>query len=231
MGVSDNIIFTIATWAIPLILAIVFHEVAHGYVARRFGDPTAARLGRLTLNPFKHVDPFGTVILPMMLAVMKAPIFGWARPVPVDPRNLRHPRRDMMVVAAAGPLTNFVLALIGAVLLGIAFLAFRGTEPSLPARFVVMNLVNFLSINVFLGMFNLLPIPPFDGSKVVQGFLPEGAAQLFDQLERYGLIIFAVIILLLPKLLGFDLIERVVMPPFGWAMEQLLGIVKAIAGN
>ena len=227
---NQGTLFTIATWVIPLMFAIVFHEVAHGYVARLFGDQTAARLGRLTLNPLKHVDPVGTIILPMILAVMKAPVFGWAKPVPVDPRNLNHPRRDMMVVAAAGPLTNFVLAIIGAALLGVAILAFRGGEPTLVSQFIKMNLFNFLAVNVFLGLFNLLPIPPFDGSKVVAGLLPESAARVFDQLERYGLIIFAVLILLVPKLLGFDIIARFVMPPFAWAMELLMGIAKAIAG-
>ena len=114
---NQNIIFQIAVWLVPLVIAIVFHEVAHGLVARRLGDPTAQQLGRLSFNPIRHVDPFGTVILPLILAISHAPVFGWAKPVPVDYRRLRHPRRDMVLVALAGPGMNLLLAIAGALIL------------------------------------------------------------------------------------------------------------------
>src|SRR3990170_4979415 len=124
-----DILTTIATWLVPLVIAIVFHEVAHGLVARRLGDPTAAAMGRLTLNPFKHIDPFGTVILPMALAIAHAPVFGWAKPVPVIKQRLRNPRRDMILVALAGPGMNFLLALVGTMILGVA-LAMSDGQPA-----------------------------------------------------------------------------------------------------
>src|SRR5204862_5904847 len=124
-SMNNNIVYEVAVWLIPLVIAIVFHEVAHGLVARRLGDPTAQERGRLTLNPIKHIDPFGTVILPLLLAISHAPVFGWAKPVPVDYRRLRNPRRDMVLVALAGPAMNLLLALIGTLLLA-AIISFSG---------------------------------------------------------------------------------------------------------
>jgi Zn-dependent protease len=171
-------IFQAAALIVPMIIAIVFHEVAHGWVARALGDPTAAEMNRLSLNPLRHVDPIGTIVLPGFLALIKAPVIGWAKPVPVNKYRLRNPRYGMMAVAAAGPATNFVLAALGAVLLGL-LAQHRGGAPggSDLAAFAAANLVYFLQVNIFLALFNLLPIPPFDGSHIVEGLLPrEGGA-------------------------------------------------------
>src|SRR6059058_2990341 len=135
---NNNIVYEVAVWLIPLVIAIVFHEVAHGLVARRFGDPTALERGRLTLNPIKHIDPFGTVILPLLLAISHAPVFGWAKPVPVDYRRLRNPRRDMVLVALAGPGMNLALALIGTALLA-ATISFSGGAQEGAALLVAAN--------------------------------------------------------------------------------------------
>ena len=168
---NPNTLFQIATWLVPLIIAIVFHEVAHGLVARRLGDPTAEERGRLSLNPIRHVDPFGTIILPLILAISHAPIFGWAKPVPINYRRLRNPRRDMVLVALAGPSMNLLLAVLGAVVLA-ATLSFSSNPNGLATALIAGNALNFVLINLFLALFNLLPIPPFDGGHVVQGLLP-----------------------------------------------------------
>ncbi len=171
---NSNIIYEVAVWLIPLVIAIVFHEVAHGLVARGLGDPTAQERGRLTLNPVKHIDPFGTVILPLLLAISHAPVFGWAKPVPVNYARLRHPRRDMVLVALAGPGMNLLLALLGAIALS-ATLSFS-SDPNSPATvFLARNAFNFVFINIFLGIFNLLPVPPFDGGHVVEGLASRAA--------------------------------------------------------
>src|SRR4051794_15199647 len=149
----DNIVFRVATWLIPLVVAIVFHEVAHGWVANAFGDPTARRKGRLSLNPIRHVDPVGTVILPLILAVSGAPVFGWAKPVPVVARRMRNPRVHMILVALAGPGMNLLLALAGA--LALAGLIAAAPPPGLAWVFIGLNLFNFVAINVFLAVFNM----------------------------------------------------------------------------
>jgi len=171
----DNMVFQIATWLIPLIVAIVLHEISHGWVANAFGDPTARDLGRLSLNPIRHVDPVGTVILPLVLAVSGAPVFGWAKPVPVVAQRMRNPRLHMMIVALAGPGMNLLLALIG----GIVWALVRPEEPTAGPGllFLLLNLRNFIIINLFLAVFNLLPIPPFDGGHVVEGLLPRRLAR------------------------------------------------------
>lgn len=227
---DNNIIFKIATWLVPLAFAIVFHEVAHGYVARHYGDHTAARLGRLSLNPIKHVDPIGTVVLPMFLAVVGAPIFGWAKPVPVVQARLNNPRWDMVKVAVAGPATNIILGVIGAILLGFVTLFWGAENNSLIHAFVFANLRNFLVINIFLAVFNMLPIPPFDGSKVLGGLLPPSLGQPFQQLDRYGFIFLLVLILLVPRVFGVDVVGAVVMPPVIWFMGLMGQIIGAIAG-
>src|SRR5436190_13299039 len=145
-GMNPNTLFQIATWLIPLIIAIVFHEVSHGLVARRLGDPTAEERGRLSLNPIKHVDPFGTVILPLLLAISHAPIFGWAKPVPVNYRRLRNPRRDMVLVALAGPGMNFLLAIVGALILFATLYLSGGARSGIPL-FIAANALNFILIN------------------------------------------------------------------------------------
>lgn len=196
---EDSPLYAIATWLVPLIIAIVFHEVAHGLVARRLGDPTAERLGRLTLNPIKHVDPVGTIILPMVLALSHAPVFGWARPVPVRSDRLRRPRRDMVLVALAGPGMNFLLAIVGTLIVG-ATVALSAGEPTDVSRFIASNALNFLLINIFLAVFNLIPLPPFDGGHVAEGLLPRPLAARFNRLGRFGLPILVLLLLVLPMI-------------------------------
>ena len=175
---DSNFIYEIAVWLIPLVIAIVFHEVAHGLVARQLGDPTASRKGRLTLNPVRHIDPFGTIVLPMILAISHAPVFGWAKPVPVNYRRLRNPPRDMVLVALAGPGMNLLLALIGTAILAATISMSGGARTGVPA-FIAANALNFVLINIFLAVFNLLPVPPFDGGHVVEGLLPRSLARGF----------------------------------------------------
>jgi Zn-dependent protease len=208
----SNPVYAVATWLVPLIIAIVFHEVAHGLVARRLGDPTAAEQGRLTLNPVRHIDPFGTLILPMVLALAHAPIFGWARPVPVNYRLLRHPRRDMVLVALAGPGMNLLLAVVGSPILGATVWA-SGGVPNPTAVFIGQNAINFVLINIFLAIFNLIPLPPFDGGHVVEGLLPPRAAQRFRSIGRYSLLVFVFLLLVLPMLSpSADIVRRIVSP-------------------
>lgn len=228
----DSVIWAIATVAIPMILAIVFHEVAHGWMARALGDPTAAEAKRLSLNPLRHVDPFGTIILPGLLKLTGAPVFGWAKPVPVDFRRLRNPRWGMVAVAAAGPGINFILAAVAAVGLGLLVRATDySAEPGLALLFLADNLRNFLIVNLFLGTFNLLPIPPFDGSRIVMGLLPAPLARVYGKIEPYGLIVVFAILVILPYLAPeLRLVERVVGPPVEWMGNHLAGLATAVAG-
>ena len=223
---TQNPLYQIAVWLVPLIVAIVFHEVAHGLVARRLGDPTAAQLGRLTLNPIRHVDPFGTVILPMLLALAHAPIFGWAKPVPVNYRLLRHPRRDMVLVALAGPGMNLVLAVIGSLVVAATVWSARGVAS--PATvFIAQNAINFVLINIFLAIFNLIPLPPFDGGHVVQGLLPPRAAATFGKLGRYSLLVFIFLLLILPMISpSADIVRRVISP----IVDRIAGWLLGMAG-
>lgn len=227
-GSNGNLIYDVATWLIPLIFAIVFHEVAHGYAARALGDETAARRGRLTLNPIAHVDPVGTVLLPMMLAVAHAPIFGWAKPVPVNALRLRQPRRDMMLVGLAGPLSNLAMAVIAALLLSIVLGWSHGVPVDGLGRFIVDNLANFLVINVFLAIFNLLPVPPFDGGHVVAGLLPERLARGYDRLGRYALPIMLVLLLVLPAVSPQADVVRHVVAPIANAITSALAGFAAL---
>jgi len=212
----------VAVWLVPLVIAIVFHEVAHGLVARRLGDTTAERKGRLTLNPVKHIDPFGTVILPMLLAISHAPVFGWAKPVPVNYARLRNPRRDMVLVALAGPGMNLLLALFGTALL-TATIMLSGGAQSGGAAILAANALNFVLINIFLAVFNLLPVPPFDGGHVVEGLLPGPLAVKFRRLGRYSLFLLMILLLVLPAL-GMDVVGHVVSPVVDWIAGMLLGL-------
>ena len=219
-----NIAYEIAVWLLPLVIAIVFHEVAHGLVARRLGDPTAAQLGRLTLNPIKHVDPFGTVILPLVLAISHAPVFGWAKPVPVNYRRLRNPRRDMVLVALAGPGMNFLLALLGTALLA-ATVSLSGGASGGASAIIAQNALNFLLINIFLAVFNLLPVPPFDGGHVVEGLLPPTLAQRFASIGRYSLFVLVILLLVLPMISpSANIVGRVVSPIVRSIARIFLGI-------
>ena len=212
-----------------LVIAIVFHEVAHGLVANMLGDPTAREQRRLSLNPLRHVDLIGTVILPGILALTGAPVFGWAKPVPVNARRLNNPRRDMMVVAAAGPGTNLVLALIGAVLVGL--LLPEDAQVGEPLSILGNALFAFMWINLFLALFNLIPLPPFDGSHIVEGLLPDDAARAYARLRPYGLPLLFFLLLIVPWLFpGLGIVERFVLPPVEWTMEHILMVARAIAG-
>jgi Zn-dependent protease len=225
--VEDNLAFRIATWLIPLVFAIVLHEISHGWVANAFGDPTAKRLGRLSPNPIRHVDPIGTVALPLLLAVTGAPVFGWAKPVPVVAKRMRNPRLHMMLVALAGPGVNLLLALAAAFALA-ALLAVAGDKSaSALYLFVLANLENFLIINVFLAVFNLLPIPPFDGGHVVEGLLPRRAARHYARLGRYGFPLLIFLLVVLPMIAPeANIVRAVVVPP----VRVVLGLFAAIAG-
>jgi Zn-dependent protease len=197
-------IYTASTWIVPILIAITFHEAAHAYAAWKLGDDTAYRLGRVTFNPLKHVDLFGTILLPALLFLTNAPfLFGWAKPVPVAFGRLGHPRRDMALVALAGPLTNLALAFISAVLLR--------TAPLLPetiAPWLVRTLYQSILLNLILAIFNMLPIPPLDGGRVITSILPNVLARPFAKLERSGFLILLGIVFLLPMLgrqIGIDL--------------------------
>ncbi|MFO7536125.1 MAG: site-2 protease family protein [Kiritimatiellia bacterium] len=182
-------IFSVIIQFVLVFGSIVLHEVAHGYVAWRLGDPTARMHGRLTLNPLKHIDLFGTILLPLMLAFMRAPVLGWAKPVPINPSYFRDTRRGVMLTGAAGPLTNFVIALAA----GILYRLFQFDES---LHFVSSLAGQLFIINVYLGLFNLLPVPPLDGSRVLVGLIPSAWVAPYLSIERYGIFIMYGIILL-----------------------------------
>lgn len=229
----NDTLFQVAALVIPMVIAIVFHEVAHGWTARMLGDPTAAQLGRLSLNPIKHVDPFGTIILPGMLKLAGLPVFGWAKPVPVIKGRLRNPRRDMMIVAAAGPGSNLVMALIGSVALGLVMRGFAGgAEPSLGVSFLAANLLNFILLNIFLALFNLLPLPPFDGGHIVEGLLPAQAARKYAAMHSKALLIMILVLVVLPWIApSLNVVSWLVLPPVEWLSDHYLKIAQAIAGQ
>jgi Zn-dependent protease len=187
-------LYQASTWVLPVVFAVTFHEAAHGFVAYHFGDDTAWRAGRVTFNPFKHVDPFGTIILPAMLILLRSPfLFGYAKPVPVNFRRLNHPRRNMVWVALAGPGTNILLAIVSSLLAyGL------GLMPPGAAVWARDNLGNSILINVVLCVFNMLPLPPLDGGRVAVGLLPDALALPLARLERYGILILLLFLFLLP---------------------------------
>jgi len=227
---SDTLMLAIVL--IPgLVIAIVFHEVAHGWMAKLLGDPTAAEMKRLSLNPLRHVDPIGTVILPGILALSGAPVFGWAKPVPVVAGRLRNPRYGMMAVAAAGPGTNLILATVGAVLLGL-IAGGISTRPDGALELFLTGLNYFIVINIFLALFNLLPIPPFDGSHIVEGLLPREAARVYAKLRPLGLPLLFLLLLVIPWLFpGLGIVEKVVLPPVEWAQRHFMQLALFVAGR
>ena len=223
-----------------IVIAIVFHEVAHGYAARLLGDNTASERGRLTLNPFKHVDPVGTLLVPGALALLGGPVFGWAKPVPINKRRLRNPRFGMMAVAAAGPGSNFVLGAIGAVLLGLtmpAGLGFGGTSetgaallvgPLGETEWLATGLFYFILINAFLGLFNLLPIPPFDGSHIVGGLLPARLRAGWEKLQGIGMVLLITLIAA-SWVFGTSWLSDILMPPVSFVAGVYLSLADWIA--
>ncbi|MBR0773618.1 site-2 protease family protein [Bradyrhizobium diazoefficiens] len=206
--------YNISVWVLPLLLAITFHEAAHAFVAHRLGDNTASQLGRVSFNPLRHIDPFGTVILPAMLLFAHSPfLFGYAKPVPVNFRKLNNPRLDMVWVALAGPATNILLALAS----GLAFHALP-SEPIDSARWIFDNLKNSLVINAVLAVFNMMPIPPLDGGRVAVGLLPRPLALPLARLEPYGMMILIALLILLP-LAGSQ---------FGLNLDVISGILRTL---
>jgi Zn-dependent protease len=199
-----DMLYLVSIWLLPVLIAITFHEAAHAFVARYLGDETASRLGRVSLNPFRHIDPIGTILLPGLLLLARSPfLFGYAKPVPVNFRALRNPRSGMVLVAAAGPAMNIGLAVVAA--LSFHLVSYL---PVTIAQWVALNLKNALVINVVLAIFNLFPLPPLDGGRIAVGLLPNVFGQQLARLERYGMMILIGLLIILPVLgsqLGLDL--------------------------
>ncbi len=217
--------YAVSVWLVPVILAITFHEAAHGWMAERFGDTTARALGRVTFNPIKHIDPIGTLLLPGLLLLVQAPVlFGYAKPVPVNFARLDHPKRDMIWVALAGPGVNIGLAYASALLLHLTY-----PPSSQVTDWLSQNLINSMQINILLAIFNMLPIPPLDGGRVLTGLLPRPYAWQFAKIERYGLFILIGLLFLVPyaaQSLGysFNPIAYVILPPVEWVFQLILSL-------
>lgn len=197
--------------------AIVLHEMSHGFAAYKLGDSTAKRAGRLSFNPLKHIDPFGTVIMPLLLLAMNAPVFGYAKPVPYDPRYFKNPRRDDLIVGLAGPLSNILMALVGSVCIHLVRTA--AGVPALMAGgaafYVYLFFQVFTLINLYLAFFNLIPIPPLDGSSIFAFFTPEKHLPTYYRIQQYAFPIFFIVVIILPEIIHFD--------PVGWYLQVTAG--------
>ena len=221
-------LYDLSVWVLPLIIAITFHEAAHGFVAHRLGDNTAWQLGRVSFNPIRHIDPFGTLIMPAMLLMAHSPfLFGYAKPVPVNFRALRNPRTDMVWVALAGPATNIALALVAA-----AGFHILDILPADAAQWTFDNLKNGLQINVILAIFNMIPIPPLDGGRVAVGLLPRALAVPLARLEPFGMLILIGVLILLPLTgsqfgLNLDVISAILRT----ATDYVIRTILFVTGN
>ena len=248
MGNAQQIFYEASTWVVPVVIAITFHEAAHGFIAHQFGDDTAWRLGRVTFNPLKHIDPFGTILLPALLYLSSGFLFGYAKPVPVNFQRLRNPRRDMVWVALAGPGTNVLLAIAASLLFAVVPLLPGGDNPFVhnlrfvlvegvravpsPAAWVAANLAHAIVINVLLCIFNMLPLPPLDGGRVAVGLLPDALAFPLARLERFGLPIILLLLFVLPYIgqqIGRDF--NILAWVIGVPADALIRLVLVITGQ
>jgi len=207
-----TLIQKVAVWALPVLFAITLHEVAHGWVASKLGDQTARMLGRLTLNPFKHIDPLGTIVVPLALLALSGFVFGWAKAVPVDTRNFKNPKRDMAWVALAGPVSNLLMALIWALIAKIGL--YVSVYDQMLGQFLIYSGVAGITINLILMLLNLLPIPPLDGSRVLSAVLPSRLGWQYNRLEPFGFFIIV-------GLMFLGVLNVILMGPFV-AIQQLL---------
>jgi Zn-dependent protease len=214
------IIFTVILSFVVILFSLSVHEASHAFIADRLGDSTAKDLGRISLNPLIHIDLFGTVILPLLLALSGAGVFGWAKPVPVNPNNFRHPLRDDALVALAGPMSNLALAIISALLLRLFIGQGQSIDATAFQSFITLLLYYLIQINVFLAIFNLIPIPPLDGSGIIRALLPYKWLVWYVQIERYGFVILLVFVM--------TGLSQFILLPAGNFVMKIIGLVSGL---
>lgn len=224
---DPQVLWEASTLVLPVLVAITLHEAAHGWVAWKLGDDTAYQLGRVTFNPIRHIDPFGTILLPGMLLLLShgQAMLGYAKPVPVDFLKLRHLRRDMVLVAAAGPGINIAIACIAALLTRLF-----PAEPSAPSVWALANLFNAIDMNLIIALFNLLPLPPLDGGRMAVGLLPRELARPLARVEPYGMFIILAVVFVLPLIgnqlgIRFGIIEWLVLDPADWLSRHIFAVL------